>query len=392
MRILQACIRYPPASGGVETHVQEISRRMIGAGHQVTVATTDLRREHPFERFDGDVDTEDEKEPKVERYHATRLPGIAYVVSPSMKAIRRMGLDIMHTHSYGYYHTNLVAWAARRRKDVPAVCTPHFHPVYTMLGGHLRRIVRRTYDAVLAKWIMRSFDAVVCVSSGEMAELERHVARERITVIPNGIDFDLFREPPEPSVFREKYDVDGKMLLYTGRLAQNKRLEKVIGILPDLVKEFPDLTFVAAGEDNGMQAEWEALAKEKGVADHVRFPGHLPYEDLLASYSACDVYVLPSDYEAFGIVLLEAMASRRPCVGTRVGGIPDVIDDGVTGHVVDYDDDVKLRNRLFELLNDGALADRMGAAGRERVERLFTWDSVTERILTLYDELIEKRK
>jgi len=103
------------------------------------------------------------------------------------------------------------------------------------------------------------------------------------------------------------------------------------------------------------------------------------------------VFVLPSDYEAFGIVLLEAMAARTPVVASRVGGVPDVVEDGVTGLLYPYGNLDALATALDGLLGDAAERARMGERGRERVERLFTWDSVVDRLLGLYAELIDDR-
>jgi glycosyltransferase involved in cell wall biosynthesis len=157
--------------------------------------------------------------------------------------------------------------------------------------------------------------------------------------------------------------------------------------MPSLLGEFPDLRLVAIGRDNGMRDPWVSLARRLDVSDHVLFLDYLPYHELVDAYGACDIYVLPSEYEAFGIVLLEAMASRRPVVAADVGGVSDVVVDGETGYLVRYGDRDAMRNALLRLLRDPDLRDRFGRAGRQRVEAYFTWDRVVDMLEEIYREL-----
>jgi len=383
VRIDQFCVRYPPAMGGVETHVLEISRRFRARGHEVRVITTDLDTEFPFARL-GPVDDP----PWVTRRRAYDPFPFHYVVSPGMLRDLRTDADVIHAHSYGYFHTNLAPFIAGLR-DIPLVVTPHYHPPWTMIGGPGRMQARRGFDRVVAPFLLSRASAIVNVSHAERDQMEGIVPTGVCqVVIPNGIDMTAFTPPPTGEAFRERYGIDGSVLLYTGRLAQNKRLEHVIEVLPDIVAEHPDLTLVAVGQDNGMKGEWARLAKRLGVRDHVRFIDYVPYEILVDAYGAADVYVLPSDYEAFGIVLVEAMAARRPVVASRFGGVTDVVNDGVTGYLYEYGDLDALRGRILELLADDGLRARMGDAGRRRVEALFTWNHVVDRLFDLYTTLL----
>jgi glycosyltransferase involved in cell wall biosynthesis len=307
------------------------------------------------------------------------------------RAVLRDGADIYHAHSYGYPHTHMAARAARRNGK-PFVYTPHFHPPYSTTGGWARRRLRSFYDAALGRRPFKAADLVIAVSSAELQWMRPLIPlTTKTVVIPNGIDLDDFQGEGDGRAFRDRHAVHGPLLLYTGRLAANKRLDTVISLLPDLLKEFPDLTFVVVGEDHGMASSWRQLAERLEVEGHVKFLGHVSRAELVEAYRACDAFVLPSDYEAFGIVLLEAMACGKPCVATRVGGVVDIIRHQETGLLVEFGDREALKEALTSLLGDHTARQELGAAARASVGREFDWGAVVERIDAQYAELTAAR-
>jgi glycosyltransferase involved in cell wall biosynthesis len=188
-----------------------------------------------------------------------------------------------------------------------------------------------------------------------------------------------------------------QVVLFSGRLATNKGLSVLAEAAPIVLKQFPDTRFVIAGQDMGVREGMEKRLKELGISDRFLFTGHIKDDGLfLSAYGACDVFVLPSEYEAFGLVLLEAMASGKPCVATNVGGMPEVLGEpsppkGIhqtgCGMLVDYQDPGQLAQAIGRLLSDKSLRQTMGASGRARVQKEFNWDSVTAKILEIYGEL-----
>jgi len=392
MKILQACIRYPPAPGGAETHVASVSTELARRGYDVHVFCSDLLRETPFRRLDGPYVSVGGI--PVRRFRGYSFGGEAhYVFMPRMfPAMLKANVDIVHAHSYGYFQVNCAA-AVNRLREMPFVLTPHFHPEWSMWGGDKRRGLRRMYDRFLARPVLESADIIIGVSRHEMEQLSVHrFDRRKIRIIPNGIDFSRFEERPKGERFREHYGIPGsaRVILYTGRLAVNKGLHYLVEAAPVIVREFPDTIFVLAGDDQGMGDKLERLAREKGVAEKVIFTGHIHDDALFTdAYGACDVFVLPSEYEAFGIVLLEAMACGKPCVGTRVGGVPEVIEDGRTGLVVEYADTGKLAEAIIRLLGNEEERREFGERGRLRVRERFTWEKVVDRIERVYMEVAD---
>ncbi|UCG69519.1 MAG: glycosyltransferase family 4 protein [Thermoplasmata archaeon] len=393
MKILQLCIRFPPAPGGAENHVYHISRELIKRGHDLRVFTSDLYTEVPFVRLKNPGQMY--KGIPVRRFKSYSFGGeMHYIFIPSiLRALLKEKPDIIHTHSYGYYQTTATALAKKlKTKDIPLVVTPHFHPPWSMWGGMKRKQLRKIYDRFFGRPVMHANDVVICHSENEKELLSNFsIASERIKIIPAGIDFKRFEPIPDPDIFREFYDIKGPTVLYVGRLASNKGLEYLISAVPAVLSQFTDTTFVLIGEDEGQRKLLEDKAKNLGVKDNVVFTGHITDEKLFESaYSACDVFVLPSEYEAFGLVLLEAMACKKPCVATKVGGVPEVVDHGKTGILIEYGKPELLSNAIIELLDDEDRRKNMGRQGRERVKEKFTWPKIVNQLEDLYEDLLTR--
>jgi glycosyltransferase involved in cell wall biosynthesis len=386
VRVLTAAIRYPPAPGGAETHAHEVAKELVKRGHEVQVYTSDLRREHPFEHLDEPHDLVEGV--PVKRKRAYRLAeAFHYPFMPGELEMLRAPADVLHSHSFGYFHTNVLAMR-RRLRSTPFVITPHYHPPESMQGGWARHQLRRLYDGEIANWVFDRADAIIAVSRAELGSMAHHINDlDKVRVIPNGIDPSRFEDLPDPGPFREARGIEGPMVLYVGRLAVNKRMEYVLQAMPDLLKDEPDLKLVIAGPDDGAGDDWRALSQELGLEDSVRFEGWLPEEDMVSAFTAADVFVLPSDWEAFGIVLLEAMACKTPCICADRGGAPEVVVDGETGYVATYGEPDAWKSSLAKLIGDPDLRRKMGEVGRKRALEEFSWSSIVDRIEVVYNDV-----
>ena len=386
MKITLTSVRYPPSPGGAETHVGALAEGLAKRGHDVVVHTSDLHTEYPFVRRElpGEVNGV-----KVVRHRARRLAN-AWTIMPSMpRALRDEEFDIIHAHSYGYYHTVVAARAAARAgKEKPLVFTPHFHPPWSMEGGASRRGLRALFDPTLGQYVVSRAARLIGVSSGEISVMQRHLKLDasRIRIIPNGFHAGAFTPTPDGAPFREKFDVgDAPMVLFAGRLASNKGLPHLVRAWERVVVEHPGARLVLAGEDQGWRERLEGMTKIP-----LTFTAHLDDATYRSALAAADVLVLPSEWEAFGIVLAEAAACGTPAVATRVGGAPDVVVDNVTGRLVEYGSDEQLARAIGDLLADPAKRARMGAAGKARAFAEYSWDAVVERTEALYRELLAR--
>ena len=384
MKILQGCVRYPPAPGGAETVVKAYSEGLRDIGHDVEVVTTDLYTETPFVK---------KKMPfvvngiNVTRHKAYTVSGEAhYVLAPGMvQSFLSKNADVIHTHSYGYFQ-NHAGWIRERFQSTPWVITPHFHPSWSMWGGSKRKTLREFYDTVIGKGTLEAADLITCVSKHErdMLVSEIGLKEDNIKIIYNGINWSDWSSVPKKEVFRKQYPkVSEKFVLFAGRLATNKGLSDLISAMQLIDKKSVDL--VITGADMGLGKKLEKEASDKGVTMHRL--GHIDDETYRSVLSAAEMLVLPSEYEAFGIVLLEAAAAKTAVIGTNVGGIPEAMSPGNNGLIVEYNDVNNLAKSIAILLEDEKMSREMGKSGREWAKK-FSWESIVKEIEHEYKLII----
>ncbi|HEX8305445.1 MAG TPA: glycogen synthase [Jatrophihabitans sp.] len=304
--------------------------------------------------------------------------------------------DVVHSHTW---YANLAGYLASMMYDIPHVVTAHsLEPLRPwkaeQLGGGYR----------ISSWAERSAyeaaAAVVAVSTGMRADiLAAYPALEesRVRVIPNGIDTELYHPVPGRDVLqRYGLDPDRPIALFVGRITRQKGVGHLVaaaggftpGVQLALCAGAPDTPELAAEITSAVQ---RLQAGREGV---VWIQEMLPREELLQLLTAADVFLCPSIYEPQGIVNLEAMACETAVVASRVGGIPDVVVEGETGLLVDYD---AARPEEFEagfaaavnsVIGDPDRLRAMGLAGRDRAVSEYGWDAIAARTVQLYESLL----
>jgi len=243
-------------------------------------------------------------------------------------------------------------------------------------------------------------DAVIAVSKGmrkDVLDCYPKVDHGRVHVIHNGIDPEVYKPTPsEAALTRLGVDPGVPFALFAGRVTRQKGLHLLLAAAHRINPRY-QLVIVASSPDTPeIGAEVAALAErvrsERG--NLVWIGRFIPLEDLIHLYTGAAVFVCPSVYEPFGLVNLEAMACETAVVASRVGGIPEIVVEGETGYLVDYDPEqtesftTALAARIDELLSDSGLATKMGKAGRERVMQHFGWPAIAARTLELYESLL----
>jgi D-inositol-3-phosphate glycosyltransferase len=255
--------------------------------------------------------------------------------------------------------------------------------------------VRSEVEAVL----VQKADRLVAGSTQEERDLVRHYGADpdKICVVPLGVDMDDYGPRPSANL-RQGLGLRGRrVILYVGRLERLKGADTLVEAVASLCgrEGFDDVHTLVVGGDSGdgsRQSEHprgergrlEDLATRLGVAGRITFLGALPHAELADLYALADVCVVPSRAETFGLVALEAEASGTPVVAAAVGGLLDIVEDGVSGYLVEGRAGADFADRIARILDDGALRLRMGDAGRERALQ-FTWTRSVDRLQTLYD-------
>jgi phosphatidyl-myo-inositol dimannoside synthase len=254
------------------------------------------------------------------------------------------------------------------------------------------------YQQVCVRWL-KFCDGVVANSSYTAALAEsKGVARDRLSVIPPGVQPERFNVPTDVVATKRHWNLDGrKIILFVGRLARRKGVKEFIeNSLVRIVQEIPEACFLIVGDNptdslahrEDIVSGIKATIGKSSLEQYVRLIRSLGDDEVIKLYQACDVVVLPAlnvddDVEGFGIVAVEAAAAGKPVVATRVGGIPDAIEDGKSGILVDPGDYTDLSQAVIALLKSSEASSSMGNYGRCRVTRQLDWDNVIRRYETV---------
>ncbi len=377
MKVALVTLRFD-APGGVETNVREVARRLAERGEEVTVYASDLYDEEHWERRSDFAATVDGVPVRRFPVHRRLLPGLTLpLLTGLVSALAQDRPDVIHAHSHRYGHV-LESAAVARARAIPLAVSTHYHPA-DRREPPSKRLLLRGQDHLFGWTAYREARALVVETRREKTLVGEFAPRDRLRVIPPGVDLAEWSRHPDEA---PPDGLPGEFLLYAGRIASNKGLE---GLLRALAAIPPPRRrpLVLMGRDWGLRAPLEELARSLGIRDDLRFLGHVPDRaQYRAVFRRARAFVLPSEWEAFGLVLLEAMAAGTPIVATAVGGVPEVLAGGA-GVLVPYGDAGALAAAILGVLGDDARGRALVSAGRARVGEL-TWDRCVDRHRELY--------
>lgn len=294
--------------------------------------------------------------------------------------LREIGPDVIHAHLEA---STVLAGIARMVLRVPVVSTLHTLEYPNAFNRASARLWLR--DRLLAN----VYDRVICLSPAIEAEARRHgLARAPLTSIANGIDlgqFDARQGRPPEAVRRELGIPEGARVIVTvAVLRAPKGIDRLISAMARLRAGHPDLHLLIVGEGEE-RPRLEALVENFGLSEAVTFAGFR--KDVPDMLRVAEVFVLPTLWDALPTVLIEAMAAHLPIVASNVGGIPDMVRDGVDGVLVPKDDVVALASAMGEIMGNAARRENMASAARQRVETEFSLPIQAGRLVQLYRQL-----
>lgn len=365
------------AVGGLERHVLSLIDRLRRT-HHIEVFCDDGAGAQSFRRELDDFAIK----PHLLRAHTGPTDGVLRpalaglpIVGAARKAFAGARLDVIHFHAgqLGYMYAPTLASCLA---GIPRRILTLHNPVYrhSPLRGFVeRRVLGRLSRIVTVTDYMKS----------ELVE-KKGVEPERVRVISNGVDIEEFKDAfTRPEALAALGVPEDRLVVgFAGRLHYLKGLDLLIEAIPLVKARFSRVEFVIIG--SGPEEEsLKQLARERGVSESVRFAGYR--RNAWRLMPAFDVVVLPSREEAQSIALLEAMACGKPVVAARVGGVPEVVDDGVTGLLYPAGDVAALAAALIEVLKDASKRASMGAAGRWRVGERFSREEMLRKTMEVYE-------
>lgn len=409
MKILHVVQGYTPAIGGTERLIQKISEKLAAQhGDEVTVFTTNAYNCELFWRRDQPqlpVGTETingvtvRRFPVFNRFNEARrvLAGGAYklgvpfndrlralyngpIIPEMTGAIASFGADVVAASSFPLLHMHY-ALRGGRRADIPVI----FH-------GGIHTADEFGFNRPMIYKAIRAADAYIANTRFERDYLveEKGISPEKITVVGVGVDIEPFAEANGRSI-RDRYGWDeAPVVAFVGQQVPHKGVDIVFQAMKRIWQERPEACLLIAGAKTTYSATIKQLVKQlpAPLRDRVAIINNFAEAEKPAIFAACDLLAFPSGHESFGIVFLEAWAAGKPVIGARVGAIPTVIDEGQDGLLVTHRDVTELADAIRSLLARPALRKELGAQGRQKVKKHYTWDIVADKFRAVYTEAL----
>lgn len=382
-------------TGGMNVYVREVSRELARAGVAVDVFTRRISPADPRVRtLDPGVRLVQIDAGPARRIEKEEMVPFTSTFAAQVEAFRAaegISYDLLHSHY----------WLSAEAGDHLAErwCIPHIAMFHTLAEVKLRARASESEPRARLeseRRLVHRLHRIIAATDHERGLLNDlyGVPSDAVRVVPLGVDLEHFR-PLDRAAARERagFAPHERVVLAVGRIEPLKGLDtliRAVAVMPDR----SDVVIAIIGGDERAEPELErlrAVAAECGVSDALRLLGSRPHEELPVYYNAADVVAVPSFYESFGLVAVEAMACGVPVVASRVGGLASTVLDGRTGYLVPWRAPERFAEPLDRLLGDPALRERMGAAAVAHM-REYSWSAVAAQVADVYAELIEERR
>ena len=365
MKICLVAKTCDPRTGGIGRHIFELSNELVEKSHDVTVLTMNGERPEGLKAEVVEVNSWSIDSTTLDPYLA---------VPAFYRYLREYGdeFDVVHAHEIPSLSVYL---AKLRGLNAKFVYTVH-GIAYELISRPVLKPVAKVLHFP-ERLAVKSADKIVAVSEHAKRETVEHygVDEERIEAIHNGVDTEKFY----PS---EDFD---NQLLYVGYLIERKGSDIVIDSFIDIADEFPNTNLVLVGRGR-MGEDLRNKVSGAGLEDRVDFRSNVSDEELRDLYSS-SIFTMPSAYEGQGIVYVEAMSCGAPVIGCDNSAIPEMIEDGINGYLIDRTSEA-LSSALESILKDDDLRESMSRSSREKAKD-FDWDNIADETLGLYQGLVE---
>lgn len=390
MKILQICPVFPPEplnfSSGVTNVVLNLSKKLVKQGHDVHIYTSAaLNPKEQIKNIKNPVIIDG-----IKVYHFPYI--FKYYKSAFFMTLKMAGylnqnvnsFDIIHIHEHRNFQSVLTHYYAMKY-NVPYFIQSHG----TVLQDYQNIKVKRIFDFIIGYKILRDSTRAIAITNKEVKDyINMGIPKEKIEIIPNGVDEFLFDKVTTKNGFKEKYHLseNEKIILYLGRINKTKGIKLIVKSFYELSKTLDDILLVLAGPFSDFQTELESMIKKLKIEDKVLFTGPLYYSDKVEAYLDADVFITPS-FTGFPLTFLEAAACGTPIVTTNKGDKLDWINNQV-GLVVDYNQNA-IKNAINEILTDENLKTKLSKNGNKIAEK-YNWYNASQKLASLYRKSVKK--
>ncbi|MHA2052080.1 MAG: glycosyltransferase family 4 protein [Candidatus Hodarchaeales archaeon] len=367
---------FPPMPGGVSYSVYYLAKNLVKKNHKVTVFKRGSYKKPQIHITDG-----------IKVIHIPYLPCYPFHVyvhgiffNKYFKYFEKE-LDLLHIH---------IPLPPQINTHIPTVATVHGLPEIKTRSlnpsnpSAIAELLFSFFVYNVEQNILQNVDKITTVSKETSKELQLHYqySERDITVIANGVDIDFFSP-------KEKKNTEIN-ILYAGRLDYKKGLIELIKSAKDITKKFPDANYLIAGT-GPLINDLLRLVKNEGLHNRFTFFGHVNQKTLRNLYRESNVFILPSYYEGFPNVILEAMSCGLPTIATNVGGIPEIVQHQKNGLLIPPRNSTAITNALTKILTDESLISDMGKNARYETEKKYSWEHISNKYLKVYSSLLETK-
>jgi glycosyltransferase involved in cell wall biosynthesis len=382
---------YPPKNiGGLSNHVYYLSKSLKAMGHEVHVITC-AAEDAPFEEECSGVN--------VHRVSPYSLDGEDFtkwimhlnfaMAEEAVKLVQKVGkFSVVHVHDWlTMYCGKLI----KNTFNIPMVST--IHATEHGRNGGVRTEMQRYISS--AEWMLayEAWKVIVCSEyMGKEVSGVFNVPSDKISLIPNGVEYSSFSLEFNQEEFRRSYAKDDeKLIFYVGRHVYEKGIQVLVEAAPDIINSCPNAKFVIAGQ-GPMTEELKEKVKFFGLQEKFVFAGYIDEEEKTKLFKVSQMAVFPSLYEPFGIVALEAMAAGCPVVASDVGGLQEIILHEANGLKVIPGSRDSLKENVIRLLNDDEFGKKLSECSKQVVMEKYAWEKVAMATIELYEKIGKEAK
>lgn len=370
-RILLVTPYFYPEGGGLENYAYQVAKRLSAGGCEITVVCHSVKQP-------GESSLDGLRIVRLKpNWVVSNTPIRFNLLSVILREINRFKPDLIHAHTPVPFSVDVAARASRRT-HIPLVVTYHTSTLFK--NQFIFDLLVRGY-LLFQRVTLSQASRIAAVTGNTDQTMSRW--KNKTVVIPPGVDTERFNSTPYPQARKNLL-----LIAPLSRAYPSKGVDVLLRAMTEVIKAVPGAVLNIAGGGE-LTEHYRQMAERAGCNRNTHLLGKIPYAEMPRLMADNNIIVIPSiKSEGTPTVILEAQSAGRPVIGTRVGGIPELVHDGVNGYIVPPNDPAALSRCIISLLQQPERASQFGQAGRTQVEHDFTWDKITDKYIKLYHEVV----